>query len=437
MKQSTKPLPLHQYGLLVHAGTWCVFWATFTLMIIRLRWNFDDEGLRGSAELGAILAVGTMYLSMRRAGLPSSSIARCLGLVAATASASLLLGGATYDFSSDGQSYQQQAVLAMMDGWNPVKQPHYSGPFSIWISHYALAPWMLSAAVGTSSSLECGKGLPWLFAISAAYLSYGLFRTRLKLSSGIALIGSILILFNPVFSSQIQTFYVDGLLNALITIAVFTTWAMVEHRSKWLLAALAGCIVIAINLKFTAGPFVLSVTGMLAVALRLQDRRAAAKDLVLALIAGSALALLIGATPYLNNLQDHGNPLYPLAGTGKKDILTDFAGKEFLSQNRFTKLAKSLVSVSNHDTPSQTSKDGATVAKLPGIIKLSELKAFYATTGLRIGGFGPWTSLLVLMVMIYLVSMKRAKCLRFGKTEAFGPVMIGAIFVSALIMPEQ
>lgn len=424
--------------ILLHASAWCVFWAVCTMLIVRLRWDWGGTSLAWSATGGAAMATAYVYASMRLRAMPSKSIRACLALIVMLVAAGIILGGASHDFSSDGQSYQQQAILAMMEGWNPIGQHHYTGPFSIWISHYALGPWMLAAAVGTDLGLEYGKGIAWLFALSSACLSFCVIRYRLGLGIWPSLTGSALLMFNPVFSSQIQTFYVDGLLNALLTQAVITAWILAIHPSRFLTLSLAACVVIAINLKFTAGPFVIVIAGTLVCVALWRRQRDAARCLLTAIAIGAIAGLWMGNSPYVNNMNDHGNPFYPLAGKGKQDILTDFAGKEFLKQDRFIKFARSVTSVSNHDTPSQQAPAGATVFKFPGMIRLAELKAFYATTGMRIGGFGPWMSLILGLGLSYCACVAVRTPVLPSTPDNFwiDAGAMGSLFFSAIIMPD-
>lgn len=422
--------------VIAHAALWAVYWGAVTLGLVCAGWSVGLSPLPWAAAAGAAVATVILIVSLRREGLPTGAVLRSLILVLLTIAASLALGGATHDFSADGQSYQQQAILAMMQGWNPIAETHYNGPFSLWLSHYAKGPWILSAAVGKIFSIEYGKAVSWLFAISAGGLSYSLFWKVLHLSRSAALVCALLLACNPIFASQIQTFYVDGLVGSVILLAAIAIYLLVAVPSKFLAGAVACCLIIAINLKFTGGPFVIALMGVVWLWSLLAKRPAAAKVLLAAGTAGLVLGGCIGLNPYLTNLVEHQHPFYPLAGSGKVDILTENGGQAFLSHNRFYKAAVSLTSEGNNIRPQNDVATGAAVPKIPGVIKKDELQAFYAATDLRMGGFGPWASLAFFTGIAYVILVVRRERIRV-RSQRFLPLVIAlALLASALIMPD-
>ena len=142
------------------------------------------------------------------------------------------------------------------------------------------------------------------------------------------------------------------------------------------------------------------------------------------------------ANPYLYNTVDHHHPFYPLAGPGKVDILTDNGGNAFLMQNRFYKAAVSLFSEGNNVRPRHDVTTGAAVPKIPGVIKKDELRAFYAATDLRMGGFGPWASLAFLIGLAYVLLVVWRTPISV-RSKRFLPELVTIAFLaSAAIMPE-
>lgn len=422
--------------LVIHASLWPVYWAAITMGIVVLGWNLNLAWLRWAALSGAVLATLVVAASLRQQSFPVRAIMQCLGSISLAVGISLVLGAASHDFSVDGQTYHQQAILAMINGWNPVTTPHYTGPESIWLSHYAKGAWILSASIASLWGIEAGKAIAWLFAFSAAGLSYALFSDRFRMSHRMALPCAVLFACNPVFCYQIQTYYIDGIVGSILAIAVVTGCMLVLDSSLFLTGAVASCLVIGINLKFTAGPFVIVALGVIWCWCWFARRRAAARTLFYASAAGVALAAGIGINPYLTNTLDHHHPLYPLSGPGKVDILSYNGGEAFLKHNRFYKAAVSLFSAANNVSPSNVAEIGAAAPKIPGVIKSSEIRAFYATTDLRMGGFGPWASLALVIGGAYLALTIRTQ--RIDILSAQGLPYAGAIgmLASALIMPE-
>jgi hypothetical protein len=413
-----------------------VYWGALTIALACLGWGLSSSLLSWTAPGAAGMATLILILSMRRSGLPRKAIFICLGWVVLAICASLLLGGAGHDFSVDGQDYHQQAILAMMQGWNPIKETHYAGHASIWLSHYAKGPWILAAALGVHFGIEYGKAIFWLFAFALAGASYVLFLKQFHLSRRAALAGAVLIACNPVFASQLQTFYVDGLLGSLVSLTAIAACMLVLNPSLLLAGAVSSCLILAINLKFTAGPFVIVLLGVIWLWCLFAQRHAAAKALMLAGAAGVVLGGCIGFNPYLSNMLDHRHPFYPLAGEGKVDILTMNGGTAFLASNRFYKAALSLASDTNNVPPQPDAATGAARPKIPGVITKDELRALYTATDLRMGGFGPWASLAFLLGVVYVVLAVRRNALDM-RAESFLPMaVVIALLASAFIMPD-
>jgi hypothetical protein len=421
---------------MTYAALWAIYWGAVTLGLVCAGWSLGLFPLSWAASIGAAVATVIQIASLRHAGLSNGAVLHSLALVLLTVTASIALGGASHDFSADGQTYQQQAILAMMQGWNPIAEAEYRGPFSIWLSHYAKGPWILSAALGKIFSIEYGKAVSWLFAISAGCLSYSILRKDLKLSSRAAFVGALLLACNPIFATQIQTFYVDGMVGSVMLLAAMAIYLLVVAPSRFLVSAVAGCLVIAINLKFTAGPFVIALMGVVWLWTLLANRLAAAKVLLAVGTLGVAVGGCIGLNPYLTNMAQHQHPFYPLAGPGKVDILTENGGQAFLSHNRFYKAAVSLISESNNVPPQHDVATGAAVPKIPGVIRKNELRAFYAATDLRMGGFGPWASLAFFTGIAYVMLVARRAHIGM-RSQRFLPLVVAlGLLASALIMPD-
>ena len=290
---------------ITHCALWGVYWASITMGLVCAGWSIELSFLTWAAVGSAVISTAIVVFSLRQAGLSAATVLKCLVSVLLVVSASLALGGASHDFSADGQTYQQQAILAMMHGWNPIRDPHYNGPFSIWLSHYAKGAWILVAAVSAPLSIEFGKAICWLFAISAAILSYVLFVKQFLLSRSTALICAALFACNPIFASQIQTFYVDGLVGSLVALAAIATYMLVLNPSIFLAGAVAGCVAIAINLKFTAGPFVIVLIAVISLWCVLTRQMTAAKSLIYASTAGIIIGGCIGINGVLKNQVQH------------------------------------------------------------------------------------------------------------------------------------
>ncbi len=145
-------------------------------------------------------------------------------------------------------------MLALAEGWNPLRHaplPVELRPDNIWIDHYPKAAWIAQAILlRATGSLEATKGLQLLPLAAAALLVFAALRAR-GARVGTAVFLSALIAGNPVALAQVFSFYNDGMGASLMTAMLALTWHWRRRSDPWLLLALAACIVVIVNLKFT------------------------------------------------------------------------------------------------------------------------------------------------------------------------------------------
>lgn len=422
----------------VNAAICIVCWAAMALLITHAGWLFGITLLSAAAIGSAFVSLILTYYVMNRVGAKRRVMGLSFGLIFGSVAISVLLAGVVHDFSADGQTYHQQAIIALLEKWNPTLAPHYSGPYSIWISHYAKAPWILSASlVDMTGNIEAGKALAGMFAFSAGFLTYAALIRIAAIRPRLAVMAAILIALNPVVAYQIQTYYVDGLVASIVTIAALLGLQLATNSNSAARLGLICSLIVGINLKFTAGPFIFVVLALLFVWSLRVKRVAEARTLARAFFAGTMLAAIVGFNPYVTNFMDHGHPFYPLAGHGKVDILSDHVGSEFLGHNRFYKGGLSLIAES--DSSMHTNVAPGTEmfrAKWPGVVTAGELKTFFSSTDARAGGFGPWASLIFIMATVYLIAIHVRPQHVLG-SEHFAPfVMVIGLLLSGFLMPE-
>ena len=158
------------------------------------------------------------------------------------------------DASWDGLVYQQEGVLRLVGGWNPLYEDaaRYGLGNDPFINHYPKLPWINAAVVLLSTGyVEAGKLFNVTLMVAAgAQATAALLRvTRLHL--GVAVAVALIAVLNPVFLYQSMTFYVDGGLASLLTILVagIAMFADAPRLRSLAIAVMAACI--AINVKFT------------------------------------------------------------------------------------------------------------------------------------------------------------------------------------------
>ena len=350
----------------------------------------------------------------------------------------MLSAAGSRDFSYDGQQYHQLAIWVMAEGWNPLYDAPVSGLHSLWINGYAKGPWTWSAAwLDATGSIETGKSLHLWLASSAGLLAFASLSRFTSLRPGLAATLAALAAVNPVLAYQWPTHMNDSLIGSLLLVLASQAATMATCRrdeADWWPALASSGLALALlpTIKLSGLAYaVLVVSG--AIGLLLLSRRADLLRPLLAVGAGSVTAacILLAWNPYASNTLRHGHPLHPLAGPGKVDIITGNSPAGIQEHGRVVQLLGSLFSSSHSDLGETV--PSALRPKWPGVVQPSELRAFFSKTDMRIGGFGPWFSLALLLAVV-----AAALALRHAGTRTRVTAMLlpAAILALAIVFPE-
>lgn len=286
--------------------------------------NIDCGGTYVSAyafPAATISAITGVYLIAgdKRAFLKSLLIATTVAIAA------LAVAAVTFDYSIDGNTYHQEAIALMMQGWNPY---YAEGPLdypvdSFWIYHYAKGMEIAEACLGlTFGNIEIGKGVNLMLVVSAFLIVYALLRRYCPLL--LRLLTAALAAFvtlNPVCVGQLLTFYFDyvGYLTILFCIAGYV---MLRERPSvygWALVVLA--VFLSVSVKFNF----IFYTGVAVAGCMLKSF--IDKDFKFGLIFGAVALATVLLTmglcwhPYATNYISHGSPLWPIVGKDPIDVV--------------------------------------------------------------------------------------------------------------------
>ena len=168
-----------------------------------------------------------------------------------------------------------------------------------------------------------------------------------------ALMLSLVLSFNPLVLAQLFTYYVDGIMALYIYMLVLAllilyddSIELISKTEKWLIVA--SIIIFVMNIKFTGAFFACLFTIPFYVLDLIKNKKAEkfwkyffVQTSIFALIVVIGI-LFVGASSYVKNTIFFKNPLYPLAGEGKVDIVTNMQPESFGSKSRFVKLFESL-----------------------------------------------------------------------------------------------
>lgn len=382
-------------------------------------------GLAGSALL--------FWLLLRR-DLSRGRRLLSIGLFLALVLAGLWLGGVFFDTSYDGKAYQQEAVLAFLDGLNPLTQIY---PGNHWVDDYPKLSWVLAAALTQwTPSLQNAKGLQALFLCASFF---GLL--RLFLNQGAkrpwAVLGAGLLACNPVVLSQFFTFYVDGPLYGLLAVLLGQTVVLARARGRAhpgdvVLAAMSGALLA--NLKFTGLVYAGVVLFLLCGFCLVYARRAYLLRAACLGLAVLCLGLGLGASPYLKNLLLGRHVFHPLMGARQgQSIITAFKPAYMAGKDPLTNLLVSSFSQSKIVERTAT----ATLRNpfdFPG-----RVEEFHMLTvpDPRVGGFGPYMgAVLVLSGLLAGVVLARPRRMLAPGRGKYALLLAAGVLGSTLVNPE-
>ena len=328
----------------------------------------------------------------------------------------------TYDLTVDGNSYHKTAIAFIKNGWNPfyesardfqknnnkVIKISKDTKLDLWIEHYPKATWILAATIyNMTGNIESGKCITMIFSIMLFLISFNILKNIIN--KNWAFIISLLVVLNPIVLAQLFTYYVDGLMGILFLIEILLLF-LVEPKQKtnkliWI-NIITICTVFT-NLKYTG----LLCSGVIAATFYFYWLSKYRKDkefflifkriTINFIITFITAIFLVGANSYIKNTLDHHNPLYPIIGKNKVDIITTMQPKSFKNKNMIEKFVISLFSKSENVTYGEKEP----TIKYPFKLYKTEIDELHAAD-LRIGGFGPLFALITIIttpIFIYLV----------------------------------
>jgi hypothetical protein len=325
------------------------------------------------------------------------------------------LAGAFYDVSFDGQTYHQEAVIQLSQGWNPflgeisdlylVKQRALEAA----INFYPKAPWVIASVHQLFfENIEAGKVTFWLYAASAFLCTYSLNRQNFGFARVVSIILALAVITNPIAISQSLSFYVDGHVYFLLIVTL--TCLMNAASAKQPKPATCGSFTMGgsllVNTKVPAvafaGFFILCYAGYaLLIYFRQGDFRIIRSAVLFS--AGGLFALVaMGADPYVTNTVKYGNPFHAVLGSDRIIETSPQRPRDFAEITSLEMLFRSVFS-----TSANPPWDGTTDSelKIPFSVQWPEEARAFTAADLRTGGFGPIFSGILLLSLISATAM--------------------------------
>ncbi len=319
--------------------------------------------------------------------------------------ASLVLSTVFFDVSWDGQTYHQEAVIQLANGWNPVyerlhpKDPS-EGYLFLWNQCYPKAPEIAEACLyKVTGRIESGKAFNLLLIFASFCLTLASLSLIKKMVLRQAALLSALAALNPIAVAQSLTFYVDGQLasSALCLLSGLFIFYSSPDRAVGLMLALTGLYFV--NIKFTAVIyFIILMAGFLFIAVIERKPKLPGKALRILTLTLMLGIPVFGYSPYATNLTEHGHMFYPVMGSSTETLGVERNQPKNYDFNKSGTPRKLLLSLISSSTIEKHIK-----IKPPFTFSKKEiLSSFYPD--LRLGGFGPLFSGILLLSLILLAS---------------------------------
>lgn len=340
-----------------------------------------------------------------------------------------LISAYFFDLSADGQSYHQESIIQLKNGWNPIFHDSQSRTMKVWTEHYPKGAEIIQSCIYSFfGKIETGKAINIFLLISSLLLSKKVLE-RFSINSKQQWIFASLIALNPVVISQVLTFYVDGLSYSFLVCVLGSLFLFIKTKERIYIMLTVMALTIGGSLKFTSIPTLVVLILSILIILLLLKKISSIKALVLPLLCSAFLLLFCNYNPYITNLKEGKHVFYPLKGEGSIDILERFAPEGFVrNNNRIEKLAFTLFTKTG-----SFDKDNMTY-KIPFSISQKELNRL-ADADIGVGGFGIFYSgFLIVLLLFLIINYKRLKNLNKQQKILF--ITIIPILLSVLIISD-
>jgi hypothetical protein len=421
--------------LFFHTGFFLISILTVTLLISSLFFFFHGTMGAWQFPLGILGAsVLNYFLFVKNREEPHPKLYVIFGLPLLLTILSIGISGYFYDTSFDGQAYHMEALIQMKNGWNPFWQylPDNVNQ-AIWVNHYAKGMETIQAAIYcTFGNIEMGKATNIMLWLGSFFitLSFIVRNEWVSLTKGIIISG--LLASNPIVLNQLLCYYVDGALGSLLLCLLATGMLLLQKSEVKYYLLIAAIIILSVNVKFTALLYLtLFISGFLIWSFVSKQITVCKKIWWTSVIAGF-IAISTGFNPYITNTVHFGNPLYPLMGGNKVDIINELnlpAGFENKSG-----LERFVISTFARTDNIYPKTPYPVEIKVPFTFNRTDI-VHASMVDARLGGFGPLYSgiLLLWIALVAILSLKVRRHLVFRNLIWFSSFII----ISIIIMPES
>jgi hypothetical protein len=415
---------------------------------------FDIRASVFSIYLSLILTLGYWFIKDKKGLLKYVFIALLLFIFSFYVSKYLI------DLSGDGQSYHSMGVLQISLGWNPVKElivpDIWDDNQALWFNHFPRFSWIVHGVIyKVIQNLEMSKVLNLMLIFSNFFIGFAYLKRKLK--SGLwPLLIALLVAFNPVSVSEINTLCVDTLMASVAGILMwhfFTFWEG-NKNNIFLDYEIIIALGIFLNIKSPSLGYVIIFFILFILVLLFKKKNLLKRFIKIGVLTSVLGIFVLSYDPYVVNFFNYKTPFYPIYFSGSKvnsnsisprynieNNIREFMASanspyEFKDKSSLWKFYKSIFSESSNIH--LLSYDDGSInkqqirLKVPFWISKDELKVF-RNSDVRVGGFGVWFSgafVLSGLLLIYFLFK--------NKKEALKLLYIWALFlIITLVNPQS
>lgn len=314
-----------------------------------------------------------------------------------------------FDLSWDGQWYHQAAVYNLGGKWNPILQPletpdHVNNSS---ILYFPKSSWLFGAAIlRLFGTVEMGKAYNMLLPFAAFSIVYTFCR-EVKMGVLLSIAFTLLVIVNPVVWSEFTTYLNDGDLYLFLVMYIALVILWLRDPKPIFMVSGAMAAICLVNVKFTGLVFFLMSAFFLFIYVLIKNRKRIKPFLLSHLLTGFLAVGIFGYNPYVTNMINRGNPLYPLVGStafpsvfanGKDDNEKYETPQNMRGQSILLRLI-----LANFSQPGNApyNKERNAVLANPVATSPAKWKAYqYHET--RVGGFGPYFGIALILTLVVI-----------------------------------
>ncbi len=361
-------------------------------------------------------------------------------IIAAAISVNWLIQEIAYD----GNLYHKFAAGILKMGWNPVYDNIYDyismlripserlSKTDIWAACYPKAAWYFDASVyAITGYIESAKIFNALTFIASFGICHSYFSQ--KLEPKYAAVISIVFPCIPVSIAQLFTYYVDGALGQLLLSSVVVLLSLSDEHcnldfKKRQMIYLAVCIILCSNLKITGLAFEAVFCAAFFVYWCIKYRRIRIDVFVYYICVVFTSFCIVGAGTYIKNMQNYGNPFYPMIGADILDPSNSLKSVGLENASPIRQLLTMLfVRVSTDDSKT------ALEWKIPFTFKLKEFSKC-THDNIRGGGGVFFGGILIVSVIAFIYIIIRMYNIRKSECRAILVIIMASILLM-VVMP--